>query len=424
MFNNLQQQFNTNNINMLPKTFNNNINNFNNNNNISRSFNVNNNRNNINISPLDTLNYVPMIGLVNLGQTCYMNSVLQCFSNLYHITNFFLKPKKRNIISQHFKSLGQSVDSLLCFAYMDLIDNLWKGPSNKPFSPKKFKKILQTLNPLFAENTAGDSKDFANYLIMQLHSELNSIETNPEREKINNKACDYIIDPYNKKQVFEAFIADFGMNYSVISRYFYGFTQGQFECQNCKMNGQQGIIKYNYETFFYLEFPLDEVRKHVAQTTNMLQYYQNIDEVDIYDCFNYYQKNNTIVGYCDLCQKDDAQINTKTEIYSPSIILMLIFNRGKGIQFNIKINFQDKLHLTNICLNKTNQYYELQGVVKHFGDNSANGHFIAYCRSAVPSFSNNWYIYNDETVVQVTDWNDIVNKGDTYILFYQLKDMK
>ena len=36
----------------------------------------------------------------------------------------------------------------------------------------------------------------------------------------------------------------------------------------------------------------------------------------------------------------------------------------------------------------------------------------------------NWYCYNDQTVVQVNNWQDIVDKGDTYILFYELKEYK
>ena len=125
--------------------------------------------------------------------------------------------------------------------------------------------------------------------------------------------------------------------------------------------------------------------------------------------------------YCDRCGLDNAKIHSMTQIYSLPPVLMIIFNRGKGLQYDIKINFQPLLDLSQIALN-CDKIYELQCVIKHLGDNSPTGHFIAYCRSPVPNFQNNWYCYNDNTVVQVNDWNSILNGGNIYIVFYQLKN--
>ena len=96
-----------------------------------------------NITSLRQINFVPKIGLVNLGQTSYMNSVIQCLSNLENFTNYFLNPKKQEKICQHMEIMCIKEDYLLYKAYTDLIDNLWKGVPNQPFSPIEFKKRLQ-----------------------------------------------------------------------------------------------------------------------------------------------------------------------------------------------------------------------------------------------------------------------------------------
>ena len=125
-----------------------------------------------------------------------------------------------------------------------------------------------------------------------------------------------------------------------------------------------------------------------------------------------------MIGYCEKCGNNNAKICSLTQIFSSPNILMIVLNRGKGLQFNIKIIFQEQLCVKTL---NGNQLYELQSVVKHLGDSSATGHFIAYCKSPIPRFKNNWYCYNDKTVVEANDWKSIHDVGHTYILFYQSK---
>ena len=435
-FNNNQKQF------MNQNSNNNNINNYTQNNFYNKNqlnnqpqqvnqkplSNANEKCDNSNLTSLKQFNYVPLIGLNNIGQTCYMNSVLQCFSNLYYITNYFLNPSKKKYLDL-IKEIDKETPSL-ANEYKELIEKLWKGKPNVPYSPIKFKETLGKLNSLFEEEKACDSKDLICFLIMKLHEELNN-KDNDIKAPLNINQNDEKIDPYDNKKLFQAFCNDFALNHnSIITQYFYGTIQSIFECQVCKMNRMRNgimtpLLKYNYQNIFYLEFPLDEVRKFVMNQYNNMgmnlgMNYQKIEQVNIIDCFNYYQKQESIEGYCEKCGSNNAQILNETKIYLPPNILIIAFNRGQGLQYDIKVNFPENLDLTKTILNNT-KIYELQSVIKHFGDNSSSGHFIAYCRSPIPKFHNLWYCYNDAIVVQTNKWSDIHDNGVTYILFYQLK---
>ena len=378
------------------------------------------------ITHLIHLTYVPMIGLNNIGQTCYMNSVLQCLCNLPEITNYFLNPKKEKIIKENNITMSNSTGVSLSIVYKELVEKLWTGIPEVAYSPTNFKKALVKLNSLFKDDQAGDSKDLACYIIMQLHNELNNIDSDLQNKhlNINTQNDDIIVNPYNRDEVYQYFINDFNLtNNSIITKNFYGINQNMYQCQICQAkNPQQCLMKYSYENFFFLEFPLEEVRKFsLIQNMNMGMNYQNQNEVNIYDCFNYYQKQGEMEGYCEKCRSNNANISTLTNILSPPKILMIVCNRGKGLQFNVKINFEMQFTLKNLIKNN-DQTYELQSVIKHLEDNSASGHFIAYCRSPIPTFHDNWYCYNDATVVQTKNFNEIVDIGVTYILFYRLNN--
>ena len=192
-----------------------------------------------------------------------MNSVIQCLSNLENFTNFFLSQKRHELIYNHMECCNIKEDSLLYKVYKDLIDNLWKGVPNQPFSPIQFKARLEQLNPLFIENKYKDPSHFLIYLIKKLHDELNNIEYNPNITSgiVNINVDNNYVNPFDQRQVFENFLRDFTIkHHSIISGYFFGVSQSLFECQRCKFEqgkntNNSSSIRYEYETFYYLEFP-------------------------------------------------------------------------------------------------------------------------------------------------------------------------
>ena len=384
--------------------------------------NNNNNQNNqiINNSirrtkPLDLYKEPTLIGLQNIGATCFMNATLQCLSQTADLTNYFLDEQRslnqimnNNIAKQNRNSLQLSP------VYLELVKNLWNKNNIKGFyQPKKFMETIEEMNPLFKLGQAGDSKDFILFIFEQFHKELTI--------KKNNNSSDNnpVINQYDQKTAFKFFLEDFKNKTSIISDIFYGIQETNNICLNCKKffsrQGKEYPICYNYQIFNCLIFPLDEVRKYRYNNNN------RINAVTIEDCFYYNQKMDLFTGlnknYCNIC-KQTCNSNYITKIYSAPDTLVLILNRGKNNCFNIKLNFKETLDITDFVSVKSSKLiYNLYGVITHYGESGPSAHFLAFCKSPI---NQKWYRYNDAMVSDVHNLQkDVIEFGNPYILFYK-----
>ena len=351
--------------------------------------------------------FPPLIGLQNIGATCYMNATLQCFC---HIEKFVYNFK----YNQNIIDIANKDSKTLTYSFKSLIEKLWPNNYNDPyfnekiFAPKEFKEKISTLNPLFEGIAANDAKDLVNFIIMTLHIELNK---KPNNSNINNM----ILDQTNQQLMLKSFMEEFtSNNKSIISDLFYAVNCNKTQCTNCS------IIIYNYQAYFFLVFPLEEVRKF-KYNNYQYNFNNNINVVDILDCFEYDRKINLMSGensmYCNNCKRN-SNCCMRTNLITCPEILIILLNRGHGIEFNIKINFPENLNLFNyIELNNTGYNYQLIGVITHIGESSMSGHFIAYCKDPI---SNLWHKYNDAIVNEVSDFqNEVINFAMPYLLFYQ-----
>ena len=349
----------------------------------------------------EKMNKVVLIGLNNIGATCYMNATLQCLSNTKTLTEHFLtnyrKDSKKIMANEYYK----------------VLKNLWDVDSvQKSYSPTSFKEVLSQENPLFAGIAANDSKDLINFLIERLHQELNNININ----NINNNIIIQQEVQTNELLMLKLFIEEFNQKFnSPISNLFYGILETKSQCQGCK------IIKYNFQVYSFLEFPLQQVNQYYFNngTRPLFTNDGKNPDVDLYECFEYYRKVDLMTGdnqmYCNICNKlCDSYYSTI--LYSGPLYLIINLNRGKGAVYECKVNFPSQINILNFLTFKNSiTTYELYAVICHLGPSSMSGHFVAYCRNRI---DNKWYLYNDAIVSPCTrkyQYND----GMPYILFYK-----
>lgn len=90
------------------------------------------------------LSKMGITGLSNLGNTCFMNSALQCLSNTFELTKYFIENKHINEINLT-NALGYK--GKLAREYANFINSLWFG-KNDTFSPYLLKSTIAEKNTM------------------------------------------------------------------------------------------------------------------------------------------------------------------------------------------------------------------------------------------------------------------------------------
>ena len=344
-----------------------------------------------------------LIGLENIGGTCYMNASLQCMSNVIELSRFFLK-KDLWLINNNKKELSP--------AYQEVVYNLWPQEDNtfnlikiKSYAPYNFKNIISKMNPLFQEGVQSiDPKGFVEFLLTEMHSELNIIKKSSNIQ-ITNKENDNACSIYNYAEAFNKFSSYFMENYnSVISNIFFGMECSTTKCLSC------GVSTYKVQCFNMLIFHLEKVR--------VFKKYDENQYLSIRDCLECHRNPYDLKGenqiYCNNCHLNSNAQNSSFLVYGPNVLIINL-NRGKGIQYKVKINYELDLDISDfVCNDKSPKKYELIGVVMYYGESDDNRDFIAYCKCKL---DNIWYKYND-SIVTKADINELYTAGIAYILFY------
>lgn len=326
-----------------------------------------------------------IIGLVNLGLSCYFNSAIQTLKNVFPLTLYLLK---------NYRKFNKS-EFRFTYNYCKLIGNLINQKTVGYFTPIDFFNCLQELTPNIQIGEQNDSSICVMYILKHLEREIKKPgEPNPD-----------IIESLNEedKEKFKCYINKLYYNKnSYILDYFYGFQQDIYECRNknCKYKNNN-----SFQGFTVLNLPI------VTCENNHIINLESLETaIKHYQLGRLHKEEE---GFdCSRCKKRD--IMTKSIIISYPKILIINFKRiGEQFFYNHKVEVPSELTIDKYK-------YELIGFIKHIGG-AKSGHNIAICKNF---FDYKWYEYDDHEVKEIKhiNYKDKNDKPDTkngFLFFYK-----
>jgi ubiquitin carboxyl-terminal hydrolase 36/42 len=304
-----------------------------------------------------------VVGLVNHGNTCYANAVLQVVMLLPPFTALLLSPQDHiqrcNVTG--FCAL-RSMSELAC-RY-----NNAQGPSPS-VSPGFIVSNIQRLCPSFT--TVGHQEDASEFLMYLLDAMQKSVV--PKMTKKDNNAVET----------------------SSVHRCVRGYFRQQVHCQ-------QGHISIKDEP--YMTIPLEVKTRTgfiIESVTQALTHHTQSEEM--------FGDNEYM---CASCERKTPATKDITLYQPPACLIIQLQRFAPGYKLDHDVGFESTLNVTNFVSNNRDTTYKLYGIVVHAGDSCHSGHYFAFVKNSTGS----WFRVDDRRVEQVS--LDDVLKQQAYMLFY------
>ena len=323
-------------------------------------------------------------GFVNLGNTCYMNSALQCLS---HLMDFH--PSNRKFRDECCKN---PTDNLMK-EWISLQEEMWSDNHSNPINPinllRAFQKGCVDEQYYFENFNQNDVDEFITLFMDLLHKSVKSSRIITIKGTVTTE-----IDKLVKESMvtWKRFFKD---DYSYIIEKFYSQLFSLTSCTECD------YISSNFDPIMVLSLEIPRQASHLQ------------------DCLSHYTKKNRLdkenQWTCEKC-KQVVQPYKKIMLWNTSDILIILLKRYTGLRKNSqRIDYPLELNMSeyNINHSKKQTIYSLQGMCIHDGS-LGGGHYYAICKNVL---ENKWNIYNDTSVSSI-DESD-VSTYNPYCLFYK-----
>lgn len=311
----------------------------------------------------EVLNVIPR-GLVNCGNSCYANAVLQCLTCTKPLINYLLR--------QTHSRTGCAKDWCLTCELERLVMMLRQNGC--PLSPVNILMYIRSLNTQIGDGSQEDAHEFLRLLVASMQSIC-----------LEGFGGENVVDPRLQDTTF-------------IQHTFGGCLRSKVMCLRCHHESEryEKMMDLTLEIFGWVESLEDALMQFTSS--------EDLDGENMYRC-----------ARCATYVRARKQLQIKE---APNILTIVLkrFQEGNYGKINKCITFPEMLDMIPFMTGTDDipPLYMLYAVIVHLDTSNASfsGHYISY----VKDLQENWYRV-DDTEVQPVELSQVMLEG-AYILFY------
>lgn len=342
-------------------------------------------------------------GLVNLGNTCYMNSVLECLRHCGPLIRYLFGSgfQKDRVCFTNRKPAEQAFAG----EFRALMNKLESSQPGQAVPPMNILRFLMLLNPVFAYRQQADAQECINTMLQVLHTALTV------NVKIHNMPGVGTSDSFELQRLGNGRYAGHvkANGYSVIEELFGSQFLSKLVYDDC------GHVSHTHDPYTIVPVPIPD-KVHT-----------------LYDCFDFFIEPEKVENVtCDECKEQKSAVKELSFWTLPQVLVIQLkrFNHAlkkieKFVQAPITLNMSKYVthpRVSEVIKSdpKALQLYDLKSVICHVGGLNG-GHYYARCwRPEDTTEKGNWVNFDDASVSPIAE--DQLQNTANYCFFYEMRN--
>lgn len=358
------------------------------------------------------------LGLKNLGNTCFMNSVLQSLSNIEKFCSILTSlPSLEHQLNTNREAKSAltrlSADGIIVTEELKKVLRILRDGEDKSnaITPESLLHAIWKVVPRFRGYQQQDAHEFLRYMLDRLHTELLLLLPG----KFRNDRVDEVLRG-----------APLAKANSVVTSVFGGTLQSEVTCLNCRSTSKKMDP--------FLDLSVDIPQQFTGPVRKCKDRDSGTPNCHIHDCLQKFMETEELADserfYCNTCKSKQPSTKKFMIRRLPNVLCLHIKRFRWTAYARTKLDNFIEFPVTGLDMSgyllenqsgtrlssAGSSLYDLAAVIVHHGSGTGSGHYTAFATN-----NKAWFHFNDCTVKE-SDYQTVCT-SKAYILFYVQREL-